>query len=63
MHNKDGFSNFFLINFFQIVVDIKNDVIVLDLETYEKTTHIEGSEDFEITAIVHPSTYINKVFS
>ncbi|CAD6195675.1 unnamed protein product [Caenorhabditis auriculariae] len=44
-----------------VACDEKNGILVIDVETEEKVLYVEGSEDFQITALVHPSTYLNKI--
>ncbi|CAI5447747.1 unnamed protein product [Caenorhabditis angaria] len=44
-----------------IVIDIENGVRIIDVEKQETVLYLEGSPDFEITSICHPSTYLNKI--
>ncbi|CAB3409631.1 unnamed protein product [Caenorhabditis bovis] len=45
-----------------IVVDVNNGIRVLNIEDdFETYLYLEGSEDFEITSLLHPSTYLNKI--
>ncbi|CAJ0572794.1 unnamed protein product, partial [Mesorhabditis spiculigera] len=44
-----------------VVVDVDNGLRVIDVEDGTIALHIEGSPHFDISALVHPPTYVNKV--
>jgi hypothetical protein len=43
------------------VIDLKNSVHVIDIEENETLLKIDGTSQFDVTAVVHPLTYMNKV--
>jgi hypothetical protein len=45
-----------------IVVDKKSVIYVFDVQDGQLIVQLESPASFEITAIVHPHTYLNKVF-
>uniref|UniRef100_A0A914ED52 CNH domain-containing protein n=1 Tax=Acrobeloides nanus TaxID=290746 RepID=A0A914ED52_9BILA len=53
----------FLLSFGEIlvVIDLKNSVHVIDIEENETILKIDGTSQFDVTAVVHPLTYMNKV--
>lgn len=46
---------------FQIIIDFDHGLRVIDIESGEETLHLEGIPTFQVTSILHPATYINKV--
>lgn len=44
-----------------IVIDAKSSVRTFDIESAEEILEIESPGNCRITAVVHPSTYLNKV--
>lgn len=46
-----------------VVVDDENKLSVFDIRSEECINEFESPESFNVTAIVHPLTYINQVFN
>nr|CDP94484.1 Bm13865, isoform b [Brugia malayi] len=44
-----------------VVVDVKNSIHVMDVDTGDELVLIETSGQFDCSAIAHPATYLNKV--
>lgn len=44
-----------------IIVDEKNGIRVLNVPDGQQLLHMEGSKEFQVTAVVHPSTYLYKI--
>ncbi|KAK6112678.1 Utp21 specific WD40 associated putative domain family protein [Brugia pahangi] len=44
-----------------VVVDVKNSIHVMDVDTGDELVLIETSGQFDCSAVAHPATYLNKV--
>ncbi|VDM58338.1 unnamed protein product [Angiostrongylus costaricensis] len=47
--------------FMEVIIDTEDGIRVFDIGDGQKTLSMEGSKSFQITAVVHPSTYLYKV--
>ncbi|VDL84078.1 unnamed protein product [Nippostrongylus brasiliensis] len=44
-----------------VIIDTQNGIRVFNIPDGQKLLHMEGSKEFQVTAMVHPSTYLYKV--
>ncbi|KAK6056373.1 hypothetical protein COOONC_06123 [Cooperia oncophora] len=44
-----------------VIVDEENGIRVFNIPDGQKLLHMEGSKEFQVTAMVHPSTYLYKI--
>ncbi|VDL79731.1 unnamed protein product [Nippostrongylus brasiliensis] len=44
-----------------VIIDTANGIRVFNIPDGQKLLHMEGSKEFQVTAMVHPSTYLYKI--
>ncbi|EYC14990.1 hypothetical protein Y032_0038g3562 [Ancylostoma ceylanicum] len=44
-----------------VIVDEENGIRVISISDGQQILHMEGSKEFQVTAVVHPSTYMYKI--
>ncbi|CAI4229608.1 unnamed protein product [Auanema sp. JU1783] len=44
-----------------VIIDQENGINIIEKENGSEILYLEGSPEFEITALVHPATYLNKI--
>ncbi|VDM66114.1 unnamed protein product [Strongylus vulgaris] len=45
----------------QVIIDEENGIRVIDIPDGQQILHMQGSKEFHITSVVHPSTYLYKI--
>uniref|UniRef100_A0A1I7XVK5 WD_REPEATS_REGION domain-containing protein n=1 Tax=Heterorhabditis bacteriophora TaxID=37862 RepID=A0A1I7XVK5_HETBA len=61
-HNPHiGYILYTLILTIQVIVDDQSGIRVFDISNQQMKLHLEGVSNFTVTAVVHPSTYTNKI--